>query len=94
MIHQITRGAQRLDLWLQARLGRPYNFVLGGGLTVEIGRRLVEAPHRVTSMHRLAGSLLVVLLELALLIHQVGALAHHTAPRAAKVGEEAREPLL
>ena len=89
MIHQITRGALRLDLWLQARLGRPYNFVLGAGLAVEIGRRLVEAPHRVTSMHRLAGSILVVLLELALLIHQVGALAHHTAPRSPKLVDEA-----
>jgi hypothetical protein len=32
-------------------------------------------------MHRLVGTVLVVLLEAALLVHQVGALSHHIRPR-------------
>lgn len=89
MIHQITRGALQLDLWLQTRLGRPYNALLGIGLTIEIVRRLIEAPQRIASMHRLAGTVLVVVMELALLVHQVGALSHHTAPRPRKPVESA-----
>lgn len=47
MIHALTRAAHRLDLWLQARLGRPYNALLGIGLAIEIIRRLLETPaHR------------------------------------------------
>ena len=44
MIHSIALAAHRLDAWLQAHLGRPYNVLLGIGLTVEIIRRLVELP--------------------------------------------------
>jgi hypothetical protein len=42
MIVRICRWALWLDEWLQARLGRPYNFLLGVGLVTEIvdGRRL------------------------------------------------------
>jgi hypothetical protein len=81
MIHAITRAALRLDLWLQAKLGRPYNALLGVGLTIEIIRRLIEIPERLASAHRLAVLALTVAMELALLIHQVGALSHHITPR-------------
>jgi hypothetical protein len=86
MIYAVTRAAQRLDLWLQDRLGRPYNALLGIGLVIEIVRRLTEAPHKVLDMHRLLGSALVIIMELALLLHQVGALSHHIERRRRKRG--------
>ena len=78
MLHSIAQAAQRLDAWLQARLGRPYNALLGVGLTVEIIRRLLELPHHITLAPRLLGVIVLILMNLALLIHQVGALSHHT----------------
>jgi hypothetical protein len=77
MLHAITRGALRLDLWLQAKLGRPYHALLGVGLAIEIGRRLIEIPEHLASVHRLAGLALILLMEAALLVHQIGALSHH-----------------
>ena len=77
MIRALSHAALRLDVWLQARLGRPYNALLGVGLTIELINRLRELPEKVASMPRLAGGILVMLMEAALLIHQVGALSHH-----------------
>ena len=78
MLHAIALAANRLDAWLQARLGRPYNALLGIGLTIEIVRRLIELPHHVTLAPRLAGVIILIVMNLALLVHQVGALSHHT----------------
>jgi xanthosine utilization system XapX-like protein len=77
MIGRITGAALRLDEWLQDRLGRPYHLLLAAGLTVEIVRRLIEIPQRAAHLHRLVPVLLLIVLEAALLIHQVGALSHH-----------------
>ena len=81
MLHAIAQGAHRLDLWLQDRLGRPYNALLGVGLTIEIVRRISEAPKALASVHGLIGSALVIFMEMALLIHQIGALSHHIERR-------------
>ncbi len=89
MIRAITGAALRLDLWLQDRLGRPYHALLGVGLIIEIVRRLIEIPERAASMHRLVPVVLLILLEAALLIHQVGALSHHVAPRPRRPPEPA-----
>jgi len=86
MIGTITHAALRLDQWLQKRLGRPYNVLLGVGLIIEIVRRLAEIPDHVASIHRLASGALVVAMEMALLIHQVGALSHHVEHRKAAGG--------
>jgi hypothetical protein len=86
MIYTVTRAAQRLDQWLQDRLGRPYNALLGIGLVIEIVRRLAEAPHKILDMQRILGSALVIVMELALLLHQVGALSHHIERRRRKPG--------
>jgi hypothetical protein len=77
MLMGIARGAYRLDAWLQARLGRPYNALLGVGLVIEIVRGLSEIPERFGQTHRLVGHVLTMALEAALLLHQVGALSHH-----------------
>jgi hypothetical protein len=77
MLRWISHQALRLDEWLQATLGRPYNALLGVGLIVEIVRHLYEMPKRLADVHRLVPTLLVMAMEVALLIHQVGALHHH-----------------
>jgi len=78
MLHSIALAAHRLDAWLQARLGRPYNALLGVGLTVEIIRRLTELPHHAVEASRLLGVVVLIVMNLALLIHQLGELSHHT----------------
>lgn len=84
MIHAITRGALRLDLWLQEKIGRPYHAILGVGLVIEIVRRITEIPQRVASVQRLGAVIVLLVMESALLIHQVGALSHHIPRRTAK----------
>ncbi|MDB5480674.1 MAG: hypothetical protein JWO83_1727 [Caulobacteraceae bacterium] len=88
MIHSIALAAHRLDQWLQARLGRPYHVLLGIGLTVEIIRRLVELPHHAALGPKLLGVIVLIVMNLALLIHQVGQLSHHTGR--ARARREAR----
>lgn len=78
MIHSIALAAHRLDVWLQARLGRPYNALLSVGLTIEILRRLVELPEHAVLAPRLIGVAVLIVMNLALLIHQIGELSHHT----------------
>jgi hypothetical protein len=93
MIHAVALAAHRLDAWLQARLGRPYNALLGVGLTVEIIRRFAELPHHAALGPKLLGVIVLIAMNLALLIHQVGELSHHTgrvrARREARRGRRA-----
>jgi hypothetical protein len=84
MIHVIARGAHRLDTWLQARLGRPYNALLGFGLSVEIVRRLFELPEHLREAPRLAGVAVLVAMNLALLIHQIGEMSDRIRPHDAE----------
>jgi hypothetical protein len=81
MISAITGAARALDLWLQEKLGRPYNMVLSIGLVGEIVHRLTELPKRVASASQMVPIVLVILFECALLIHQVGELSHHAEAR-------------
>ncbi len=93
MIHALTRTAHRLDLWLQSRLGRPYNLMLGVGLSIEIVHRLTELPGRMGEAPRLVGAILLITMNLGLLVHQVGELSHHFGRRSAvAAGDEAGEP--
>jgi hypothetical protein len=77
MFHATVHAAHKLDLWLRARLGRPYAALLGFGLTIEVIRRLVELPEHLGQVSRLGGAVLLILMNLALLLHQVGELSHH-----------------
>ncbi|MGH6992263.1 MAG: hypothetical protein ACRED8_06870 [Caulobacteraceae bacterium] len=88
MFAHLTHGAWRLDLWFEDRLGRPYNVLLSVGLTIEIVRRLIELPHRLASTDRIVGAALIILMEAALLIHQLGALHHMRARRATRRAPE------
>ena len=83
MITALIHAAHRLDLWLQATLGRPYNVLLSVGLITEIVRGTQETlAHRIDP-GRLVETGLVITMNLALLIHQVGALSHRLEARRA-----------
>lgn len=72
MIKFITSTARRIDAWLHFRLGRSYKVLLTIGLIADIGRRVIDAPKQIASRHHVIGIALAVVLELGLLIHQVG----------------------
>jgi hypothetical protein len=74
MIGRLLDLCARLDGWLNGRLGRPYRVVLSVGLVIEIVRRLAETPQRAGEARGLAVSVLVILLNAALLLHQLGEL--------------------
>jgi hypothetical protein len=81
MLKFITSSALRLDEYLQEKLGRPYNVMLAVLLMGEIVRRAAEFPHKLTSKINILGIILSIIVEMALLIHQIGALDHHIARR-------------
>jgi len=76
MILQISRWAQDLDAWLQSRIGWPYNVLLSIGLVAEIVGRVRHLPELLTSAPGELRLVFVILLEVVLLIHQVGLLSH------------------
>jgi hypothetical protein len=78
MLHSIALAAHRLDLWLQARIGRPYNVLLGVGLVSEIIRRFGELARHAALEPRLIGVIALIAMNLALLVHQIGELSDHT----------------
>jgi hypothetical protein len=83
MLKRITRGALWLDNWLQSRLGRPYNALLGVGLIIEVFRHISELPAKFHLSGHLFAEAFAILFELALLVHQVGALSHRFEARGA-----------
>jgi hypothetical protein len=91
MILQICRWALWLDEWLQTRLGRPYNVILGIGLVAEIVDQLGRLGTRLHSAPTFARDVLVLVVEFALLLHQLGALSHHIERRRAGRTEASSE---
>jgi len=87
MILQVSRWARDLDAWLQSRIGRPYNVLLSIGLVAEIVGRVHHFPELVKSASGELRLVFLVLLEVVLLIHQVGLLSH-----AAERRGEGRQP--
>jgi len=68
----VTSTAYRIDEWLHSRFGRSYRVLLTVGLIADIGHRLMDAPQQVASHHHVVGIALAIVLEVGLLIHQVG----------------------
>jgi hypothetical protein len=91
MIVMICRWAARLDEWLQNRLGRPYNFLLGVGLVTEIVQQIAGLGPRLRSAPTALQSVLLLAVECALLLHQIGALSHHVERRRVRRAQ-ARSP--
>jgi hypothetical protein len=84
MIASLLAACAKCDGWLHARLGRPYGVVLTVGLMIEIGHRLAEAPRKAGEAHRLLGLGLLILLDAALLLHQLGELGERLSEQDAR----------
>ena len=84
MILMICRWARWLDEWLQERLGRPYNVILGIGLVTEIVQQIAGLGPKLRSAPTALQTILVLAVEFALLLHQLGALSHHVERRRAR----------
>ncbi len=93
MILQLCRWASWLDAWLQARLGRPYNIILGVGLVGEIVDQIVHLGPKLQSAPTILRTILTLVVEFALLLHQLGALSHHIDRRRTRRGEGPGGPL-
>ena len=88
MISALLAPCAKLDQWVHQRLGRPYGVVLTVGLIIEIAHRLAEA-HRRMSEASLVELVLLVLLNGALLLHQLAELSERVSARP-KPPEEAK----
>lgn len=77
MLRAVAAQAKKLDDWLQERLGRPYNTVLLVGILAEVVHRAMDLPKHAIELHSIGAIAALTLVDLALLIHQVGALSHH-----------------
>ena len=92
MIMQLSRWAWRFDEFLQNRLGRPYNLLLVIGLVAEIVGRVRHIPELVASVPNELRLVFVIVVELALLIHQVGYISHHFERRRAALAKARATP--
>ena len=61
-------------------MGRPNIILLGVRLIIDIAHRITELRDEATKPHRMIGLILGIVLELSLLIHQIGKLDHHLRP--------------
>jgi hypothetical protein len=77
MIAEFLQAAHRMDASIVRVLGRPYHAVLGIGLGAEVVERFRQLEKTAGSDMGLVHLALVMLLYLALLIHQVGELHAH-----------------
>jgi hypothetical protein len=76
MISHLIAWAAQADDWLDRRLGRPYVAILSIGLVGEIIRRVVELFEHVPDQTRLIQLGWLVVLNSALLLHQMASLHH------------------
>jgi hypothetical protein len=90
MMHAVTHAFHRLDVWLERTLGRPYHILLSVGLTVEIIRRMAELPGHLKEAPRIAGAIVLVAMNAALLVHQLGEMSHRLSPSARAARRERR----
>lgn len=90
MLVEIAKVAAIADNWLQEKFGRPYNAVLGIGLVGDLVRQGIALSTKIGSAHDLYAQILPILLDSALLLHQVGALSHRLEDRAG--GPRGRRP--
>jgi hypothetical protein len=83
MIMTLARAAYHLDEWLQEKLGRPYNLLLGIGLVLGLIHQVKDVPKDLASPGGLIGSALVAAMDAALLINQAGQFFQHVERRRA-----------
>ncbi len=81
MFATLLAACTKLDAWLHRKIGRPYGIVMTVGLVVEIVHRLSETPKRIGEAKGFIALVLLVLLNAALLINQLGDLGERFATR-------------
>ena len=82
MIRSLAQLAYHLDEWLQAKLGRPYNALLGVGLVLGLIHQVQDLPK---DFARGSGvnTLLIAVMDVALLVNQAGQFHRHMERRRA-----------
>jgi hypothetical protein len=80
IIRNLAQVAYHLDEWLQANLGRPYNALLGVGLVLGLIHQVQDLPKDFTHGGGLS-TLLIALMDVALLINQAGQFHGHMERR-------------
>ena len=90
MIVELLSHARRLDDWLNARIGRPYQAFMGIGLTIELVKQVKELFEK--GVWENAGgipSVLALALFTALLVHALAELSEHADRRFTRGGRQA-----
>ena len=82
MIVELLSQARKLDDWLHARLGRPYQAFMGIGLTIELVKQIKELFGKgIFENGSWIPSGLALALFVALLIHSLAELSEHADQR-------------
>ncbi|HEY3948456.1 hypothetical protein [Phenylobacterium sp.] len=82
MIRNLMRLAWHLDEWLQEKLGRPYNLLLGVGIVLGLGHQIGDLPKDFSHGGGVS-TLLIAAMDVALLINQAGQFHQHLERRRA-----------
>ena len=82
MIRNLAKFAYHLDEWLQKNLGRRYNTFLGIGLVLGLIHQVQDLPKEFAHGGGIT-TLLVALMDVALLINQAGQFHEHLQRRSA-----------
>ena len=82
MIRNLAQLAYHLDEWLQTRLGRPYNALLGVGLVLGLIHQFQDLPKDFTRGGGVS-TLLIAAMDVALLVNQAGQFHQHMERRRA-----------
>jgi len=82
MIRRFIRIAWRLDEWLQEKLGRPYNALLGVGIVLGLIHQFQDLPKDLAHSGGVS-TLLIAVMDVALLINQAGQFHQHMERRRA-----------
>ena len=82
MIRNLAQLAYLLDEWLQEKLGRPYNALLGVGIVLGLIHQITDLPKDFSHGAGI-GNLFFVAMDGALLINQAGQFHQHMERRRA-----------
>ena len=82
MIRNLAQIAYHLDAWLQKNLGRRYNTFLGFGLVLGLFHQMQDLPKDFAHGGGIS-TILVALMDVALLINQAGQFHEHLERRRA-----------
>jgi hypothetical protein len=96
MLRELIKGAWHLDEWLQERLGRPYNALLGVGLVLGLIHQIQDLPKDFTLRNGGVTTVAMMAMDVALLINQAGQFHQHmerrrAMPRSAKRQKKTRD---